>query len=92
MIKTHKPRGHLWTCPSLFQQSTEIRNISFEDCAPLPSKVLAEGSDDELQPKQRAAKRRRIEKLADDFLNGQASRDLVCEAPSIGIEECSRGQ
>ncbi|KAK3117003.1 hypothetical protein LTR53_002024 [Teratosphaeriaceae sp. CCFEE 6253] len=79
MIKTHKPRGHLWTCPSLFQQSKEIRNISFEDCTPPAAPVLAD-SDDELQPKQRAAKRRRIESLADGFLNGQ-SLFISCVRP-----------
>ncbi|KAK3073680.1 hypothetical protein LTR53_004544 [Teratosphaeriaceae sp. CCFEE 6253] len=79
MIKTHKPRGHLWTCPSLFQQSKEIRNISLEDCTPPAAPVLAD-SDDELQPKQRAAKRRRIESLADGFLNGQ-SLFISCVRP-----------
>ncbi|KAK5689307.1 hypothetical protein LTR17_026347 [Elasticomyces elasticus] len=72
MIKTHKPRGHFWSCPSLFQQSKEIRNLSFEDCTAPTAKIIAADSDDELQPKQRAAKRRRIEKLADEFMNGQA--------------------
>ncbi|KAK0314950.1 hypothetical protein LTR82_012944 [Friedmanniomyces endolithicus] len=71
MLKTHKPRGHFWTCPSLFQQSKEIRSLSFEDFTPPASKVLAVDSDDELQPKQRAAKRRRVEHLAEEFLNGQ---------------------
>ncbi|KAK5701567.1 hypothetical protein LTR97_004382 [Elasticomyces elasticus] len=80
MIKTHKPRGHFWSCPSLFQRSKEIRNLSFEDCTPPTAKVIAADSDDELQPKQRAAKRRRIEKLADDFMNGQALT-LSCVRP-----------
>ncbi|KAK3654561.1 hypothetical protein LTR56_003207 [Elasticomyces elasticus] len=80
MIKTHKPRGHFWSCPSLFQQSKEIRNLSFEDCTPPTAKVIAADSDDELQPKQRAAKRRRIEKLADEFMNGQALT-LSCVRP-----------
>ncbi|KAK0923807.1 hypothetical protein LTS16_017717 [Friedmanniomyces endolithicus] len=71
MLKTHKPRGHFWTCPSLFQQSKEIRNLSLEDFTPPAGKVLAPDSDDELQPQQRAAKRRRVERLAEDFLNGQ---------------------
>ncbi|KAK1069053.1 hypothetical protein LTR74_005095 [Friedmanniomyces endolithicus] len=71
MLKTHKPRGHFWTCPSLFQQSREIRNLSFEDFTPPASKVLALDSDDELQPGRRAAKRRRVERLAEEFLNGQ---------------------
>ncbi|KAK5115654.1 hypothetical protein LTR85_009825 [Meristemomyces frigidus] len=70
MIKTHKPRGHFWTCASVFQQSEEIRNINFEDCTPPPAETLGPDSDDELRPSQRAAKRRRIEKLAGDFLNG----------------------
>ncbi|KAK1086260.1 hypothetical protein LTR33_001653 [Friedmanniomyces endolithicus] len=71
MIKTHKPRGHFWTCPSLFQQSKEIRNLSFEDLTPPALKVLAPDSDDDLQPKHRASKRRRVERLAEEFLNGQ---------------------
>ncbi|KAK0939532.1 hypothetical protein LTR29_008902 [Friedmanniomyces endolithicus] len=71
MLKTHKPRGHFWTCPSLFQQSKEIRNLSLEDFTPPAGKVLAPDSDDELQPQQRAAKRRRVERLAEEFLNGQ---------------------
>ncbi|KAK5735480.1 hypothetical protein LTR17_008178 [Elasticomyces elasticus] len=80
MIKTHKPRGHFWSCPSLFQQSKEIRNLSFEDCTPPTAKIIAADSDDELLPKQRAAKRRRIEKLADEFMNGQALT-LSCVRP-----------
>ncbi|KAK5117252.1 hypothetical protein LTR62_005869 [Meristemomyces frigidus] len=71
MIKTHKPRGHLWTCPSLFQQSKEIRNVHYDDCTPAPVRNLYPDSDDELPLVEQAAKRRRIEKLADDFLNGQ---------------------
>ncbi|KAK3638650.1 hypothetical protein LTR56_012956 [Elasticomyces elasticus] len=80
MIKTHKPRGHFWSCPSLFQQSKEIRHLSFEECTPPTAKIIAADSDDELQPKQRAAKRRRIEKLADEFMNGQALT-LSCVRP-----------
>lgn len=72
MIKTHKPRGHFWNCASAFQQSKEIRNIKFEDCTPPAAEVLGPDSDDELPPSERAAKRRRIEQLANDFLDGKA--------------------
>ncbi|KAK5134089.1 hypothetical protein LTR08_006979 [Meristemomyces frigidus] len=70
MIKTHKPRGHFWTCASVFQQSKQMRNIKLEDCTPPVTETLASGSDDDIRPSDRAAKRRRVEKLADDFLNG----------------------
>ncbi|KAK4574793.1 hypothetical protein LTR86_001635 [Recurvomyces mirabilis] len=71
MIKTHKPRGYIWTCPSLFQQSKEIRNIQYDDCTPALASTIYPESDDELSAKERVAKRRRIEKLADDYLNGK---------------------
>ncbi|KAK6391535.1 hypothetical protein LTR65_004370 [Meristemomyces frigidus] len=70
MLKTHKPRGHFWTCASVFQQSKEIRNLKFEDCTPPPAETFGSDSDDELRPSERAGKRRRIEKLADGFLGG----------------------
>lgn len=69
MIKTHKPRGHVWSCPSIFQSSPEIRNIHFADCIPPPSKVLAPDQGAELAF-QRSSKRRRVEQLAEDYLNG----------------------
>ncbi|KAK3678153.1 hypothetical protein LTR78_002249 [Recurvomyces mirabilis] len=71
MIKTHKPRGYIWTCPSHFQQSKEIRNIQYDDCTPAFASAICPESDDELSAQERVAKRRRIEKLADDYLNGQ---------------------
>jgi hypothetical protein len=71
MIKTHKPRGRPWTCLSAFQRSEEIRNIRYEDCTPPDDEILADGSHDDLLPSQRAAKRRRIENLANRFLDGE---------------------
>lgn len=71
MIKTHKPRGHYWTHASAFQQTEGFRNIRYEDCTPPPAQVLVPDSDDELPEPKRAAKRRRIEELADSFLSGQ---------------------
>lgn len=71
MIKTHKPRGHFWTHASAFQQSKEYRNIAFDDCVVHPSKALVEDPDDRLPAQTRAKKRRRVERLAEDFLNGK---------------------
>ena len=71
MIKSHKPRGHYWTHASAFQQTEENRNIRYDDCTPSDVEVLVPDSDDEQSPTTRGSKRRRIEKLADDFLNGE---------------------
>ena len=71
MIKTPKPRGHFWTHASSFQQTKEFRNIHYDECTTSTSKVLVLGSDDRLTESERVAKRRRIEKLANDFLNGE---------------------
>lgn len=65
MIRTHKPRGYAWTCASLFQQTPDFRNISYEGC-------IVEDEHDEFALPERSAKRQRVEKLADDFLNGRA--------------------
>ncbi|SMY27992.1 unnamed protein product [Zymoseptoria tritici ST99CH_1A5] len=62
MIRTHRPRGFAWNCPSAFQQTELFRQINYEDC------VIDE---DDFPDSQRATKRRRIEALADDYLNGQ---------------------
>lgn len=71
MIKTHKPRGHFWTCASVFQRSKEIRNVRFDDCVPPDAAVLDPCSDEPLRPGEQAAKRRKIEKLVHDFLDGE---------------------
>ena len=71
MIKTHKPRGYFWTHASSFQQTKEYREVRYEECLAPPAKVLARDPEDRLSDAQRVAKRRRIEKLADDFLNGE---------------------
>lgn len=70
MIRTHRPRGHIWTHASAFQQTEEFRNIRYEDCITPTSRILVPGPDEVLPGPERAANRRRIEKLADDFLNG----------------------
>ncbi|KXS99730.1 hypothetical protein AC578_10430 [Pseudocercospora eumusae] len=54
MIRSHRPRGYAWNCASVFQGTELFRQITVEH------------SD----LSERAAKRRRIEILADDFLNG----------------------
>lgn len=71
MIKTHKPRGHFWTCASTFQQSKEIRNVKFEDCLPADAPVLDPDSGPPPRPGEQAAKRRRIERLVHNFLDGE---------------------
>ena len=71
MIKTHKPRGHYWTHASVFQRTKEFRNICYAECdAPTSPNLLLEPGE-RFSESERAAKKRRIEKLADDFLNGQ---------------------
>ncbi len=70
MIKTHRPRGHIWTHASAFQQTEEFRDIRFDGCLAPTSKILVKDPDDKLSPIERSGKRQRIEKLADDFLNG----------------------
>ena len=71
MFKTHKPRGYSWTHASAFQQTKEFRDISYYECAAPTSRALTPNSDAVLSEGERRRKRRRIEKLADDFLNGQ---------------------
>ena len=71
MIKSHQPRGHYWSHASAFQQTKENRNIRYDDCILSEEEVLVPDSDDEVSSASRASKRRRIEKLADDFLNGE---------------------
>lgn len=67
MIKTHKPRGHIWTHASDFQRTKEFRNIKYEECIATTESDHTESSS---RDAHRLSKRRRIEKLADDFLNG----------------------
>jgi hypothetical protein len=70
MIRNHQPRGAFWNCPSAFQQSEKYRSIDFEesgfpwlhDYAPI---ICSKASHAE-----RESKRFRIEKLAENFLNG----------------------
>ncbi|KAK5165548.1 uncharacterized protein LTR77_009077 [Saxophila tyrrhenica] len=71
MIRTHKPRGHFWTNASAFQQSEDFREISFEECTPPPTRTYFPGPEEKLSATERSAKRRRIEQLADGFLNGE---------------------
>ena len=71
MIKTHKPRGYYWTHASAFQQTREFRNISYDECAAPTSRTLLLEPEERISESERATKRRRIEKLADDFLDGE---------------------
>lgn len=71
MIRTHRPIGHHWTCASHFQQSKQYRNIDAEAFESSSSKVLVADPDDDLPAHARVAKRRKIEKLADGFLEGK---------------------
>lgn len=71
MIRTHKPSGHHWTCASHFQQSKQYRNLDAQDWHAPSAKILVADPDDDLPTSLRVAKRRRVEKLANDFLEGQ---------------------
>ena len=71
MIRTHKPSGHHWTCASHFQQSKQYRNLDAQDWHAPSAKILVADPDDDLPTSSRVAKRRRVEQLANDFLEGQ---------------------
>lgn len=71
MIRTHKPTGHHWTCASHFQQSKQYRNLDAQDWHAPSAKILVADPDDDLPTSLRVAKRRRVEQLANDFLEGQ---------------------
>lgn len=71
MIRTHKPSGHHWTCASHFQQSKQYRNLDAQDWHAPSAKTLVADPDDDLPTSLRVAKRRRVEQLANDFLEGQ---------------------
>lgn len=79
MIRTHKPRGYAWTCASLFQQTPDFRNISYESC-------LVDDHTDDFAPSERSAKRQRVEQLADDFLNGHALNIPSARLPPQDIQ------
>ncbi|KAF7196580.1 hypothetical protein HII31_01950 [Pseudocercospora fuligena] len=70
MIRTHRPRGYAWNCASDFQNTELFRDIKVEDYATGTNELLCSDSEDDWPLAERAAKRRRIEILADDFLNG----------------------
>ncbi|EME40848.1 hypothetical protein DOTSEDRAFT_37594 [Dothistroma septosporum NZE10] len=71
MIRNHRPRGDRWNCPSVFQQTPGFRHICYDEClAPQDHILLFDHDDDDFPLSERAAKRRRVEQLADDFLNG----------------------
>lgn len=51
-----------------------VSPVTFESCSPLASDIDSDdllGSDDELEDTARAAKRQRVEKLAESYLRGQ---------------------
>ncbi|KAI7184992.1 hypothetical protein KC363_g7392 [Hortaea werneckii] len=91
MIKTHKPRGHFWTNASVFQQSKEIRNINYEDCTPPATSILSPDPEDDLRPSERSAKRRRIETLADNFLNGEPLALSCCRPTAASLKASVEG-
>ncbi|RMY33731.1 hypothetical protein D0866_05723 [Hortaea werneckii] len=91
MIKTHKPRGHFWTNASVFQQSKEIRNINYEDCTPPATSVLSQDPEDDLRSSERSAKRRRIKRLADNFLNGEPLVLSCCRPTATGLKATVEG-
>lgn len=71
MLKTGKPLGHIWSAASHFQQQESFRDIRYEECIPPVTSILCRGIDDDFSPTERAAKRRRTEDLAADFLDGK---------------------
>ncbi|KAM0717269.1 hypothetical protein Q7P37_007121 [Cladosporium fusiforme] len=84
MIKTHRPRGHHWTCASHFQQSKQYRNLDAESHETCLSKTLAIDPDDGQPGDLRAAKRQKIEDLANGFLDGKPL--FISSASSNGHE------
>ncbi|CAK4030431.1 Hypothetical predicted protein [Lecanosticta acicola] len=72
MLRTHRPRGFAWNCPSVFQETQLFRDVRGDDCEHIPSRedLLELDGDDDFYIPQRAAKRRRIERIADEFMNG----------------------
>lgn len=71
MIRTHLPRGYIWAAASEFQQTELFRGISYEDAEAIDNEQLLSDSEDEFPLSERILKRQRIEKLADDFLDGE---------------------
>lgn len=84
MIKTHRPKGHNWTCATHFQQSKQYRNLDAESWEIRSSKTLIADPDDGLPRSSRVAKRRRVETLANDFLDGKPL--FISSATSNGHE------
>jgi hypothetical protein len=71
MIRTHRPTGHHWTCASHFQQSKQYRNLDAQDWTAPFARTLVTDPGDELPDSHRVAKRRRVESLANGFLEGK---------------------
>lgn len=71
MIKTHMPRGPIFRCTSAFQRTHEIRNIVYDDCLAPPAKAIVPDEEDDWTSPERAAKRQRVEDLAQGYLDGQ---------------------
>jgi hypothetical protein len=71
MIRTHRPTGHHWTCASHFQQSKQYRNLDVQDWTAPFARTLVTDPGDELPDSHRVAKRRRVESLANGFLEGK---------------------
>lgn len=71
MIRTHKPIGNFWTCPSSFQQTKEFRSLEGALSPPHSPEVLVGDVDDGLSDDERAKKRRRVETLVEQFFEGR---------------------
>ena len=61
---------HRWTNASVFQRSAEFFEICFDDCEAQSDDLYAPDSDGERCHAHRQAKRRKIERIAGSFLDG----------------------
>ncbi|OQO05715.1 hypothetical protein B0A48_09808 [Cryoendolithus antarcticus] len=84
MERTHKPTGHIWSCPSRFQQSVRYRELQSEDFLTPFGKVIVPGADDDLTKSERSAKRRKVEGLAQGFLGGRTL--VISSAAANGMD------
>lgn len=63
--------GHAWTHRSEFQKTRDYGRINTDDCIATEARAIGPDSEDDLSDSERAAKRRRIERLAEGFLKGE---------------------
>lgn len=71
MIRTHLPRGYIWSAASEFQRTEHFRDIVYEDAESIDHERLLPDSEDEFPLSERILKRQKIEQLASDFLDGE---------------------